>query len=280
MGDGTEFIFLSLLKNWFIGATAGTISNTVITPIQRVKLLLDTQDFHPVIRSKHIPRYHGFFDCCNRIISQEGIKSLWNGNFANMMRYFPNQAFNFAFKDFFKRIFPNFAPETEPWKMLGTNLTCGGLAGGLSFLILYPLEFPGGFKGVAAKEWRYHHTMLKNALPMAMTFRAVYFGGYDSMKTLIYGDERNGNIVFRWMIAQFVTGLAYFVSHPFHVIRVRMAFPTHPPFRGPFDCCRKLVNTGGLACLFKGAWKNIIRGSGAGSLILVLYDQFQKLVFS
>lgn len=41
----------------------------------------------------------------------------WDGNFTNCLRYFPTQAFNLAFKDTFKKMFPKYNPKTEAcWK--------------------------------------------------------------------------------------------------------------------------------------------------------------------
>ena len=37
-------------------------------------------------------------------IAEEGFASLWRGNVPNVLRYFPTQALNFAFKDQFKRM--------------------------------------------------------------------------------------------------------------------------------------------------------------------------------
>lgn len=47
-------------------------------------------------------RYTGIGDCANRVRAEEGIKAFWKGNFTNVLRYFPTQALNFAFKDYFK----------------------------------------------------------------------------------------------------------------------------------------------------------------------------------
>lgn len=49
--------------------------------------------------------YKGIADCFRRVIAEEGVVSLWRGNTANVLRYFPTQALNFAFKDQFKRMF-------------------------------------------------------------------------------------------------------------------------------------------------------------------------------
>jgi len=56
-------------------------------------------------------------------------------------RYFPTQAFNFAFKDTIKGLFPKANPKTDFWRFFAINLASGGLAGAGSLLIVYPLDF-------------------------------------------------------------------------------------------------------------------------------------------
>ncbi len=50
-------------------------------------------------------RYNGIIDCFRRTMTEEGNMALWRGNTANVLRYFPTQAFNFAFKDKYKQMF-------------------------------------------------------------------------------------------------------------------------------------------------------------------------------
>lgn len=33
--------------------------------------------------------YTGIVNCTQRVMAEEGVKSLWKGNFANVIRYFP-----------------------------------------------------------------------------------------------------------------------------------------------------------------------------------------------
>ena len=49
--------------------------------------------------------YRGPIDCLNRVVKEQGILSLWRGNFANILRYFPSQALSFAFKDQYRSFF-------------------------------------------------------------------------------------------------------------------------------------------------------------------------------
>merc|ERR1719174_3153547 len=58
--------------------------------------------------------------------------AFWRGNLTNIIRYFPTQAFNFAFKDSIKTLFPKF---------FLINIASGGLAGAGSLCIVYPLDY-------------------------------------------------------------------------------------------------------------------------------------------
>lgn len=80
-------------------------------------------------------------NCFTRVSAEQGVASFWRGNLANVVRYFPTQAFNFAFKDTFKSIFPKYSAKTDFWKFFATNMASGGLAGAASLLIVYPLDF-------------------------------------------------------------------------------------------------------------------------------------------
>lgn len=76
-----------------------------------------------------------------RIPKETGFLSFWRGNFANVIRYFPTQALNFAFKDKFKTLFLGNVPEDAFWRQFAGNLAAGGAAGATSLLFVYPLDF-------------------------------------------------------------------------------------------------------------------------------------------
>ena len=88
--------------DWLAGGISAAVSKTAVAPIERVKLLLQTQDANPKIASGEVARYTGVISCITRVSAEQGAASLWRGNLANVIRYFPTQAFNFAFKDTFK----------------------------------------------------------------------------------------------------------------------------------------------------------------------------------
>merc|ERR1712096_513019 len=60
------------LIDFAVGGVSGAISKTFTAPIERVKLLIQTQDANPLIRSGEVERYKGIVDCFSRIKSEQG----------------------------------------------------------------------------------------------------------------------------------------------------------------------------------------------------------------
>lgn len=61
---------------------------------------------------------------------------------ANVIRYFPTQALNFAFKDVYKKMFmEGVDKKTQFWRYFAGNLASGGAAGATSLCFVYPLDF-------------------------------------------------------------------------------------------------------------------------------------------
>jgi len=67
-------------------------------------------------------------------------KFFFLGNLANVLRYFPTQALNFAFKDSIKATFktPKDASQVTKFSM---NILSGGIAGSLSLMFVYSLDY-------------------------------------------------------------------------------------------------------------------------------------------
>ena len=151
-------------ESLILSGTAAVISKTVSAPLERVKLLLQNQR-ELIIHDRLSTPYTGFLNCITRIIRNEGILSLWRGNFTNCVRYFPYQAINFTLKEKFKQILfvserNNYnstrntivkankdntnntdAPKTSFVTKLLQNMTIGGMAGVCGITVTYPLDY-------------------------------------------------------------------------------------------------------------------------------------------
>merc|ERR1711896_31461 len=116
MGGDSNFLI-----DFLAGGVSGAIAKTCTAPIERVKLIIQTQDANPLIMSGEIPRYTGIMNCFTRVGAEQGLAAFWRGNFVNILRYFPTQAFNFAFKDTIKGWFPKYSPKTNFWAFFGEH---------------------------------------------------------------------------------------------------------------------------------------------------------------
>ncbi|XP_077426943.1 ADP/ATP translocase 1 [Vanacampus margaritifer] len=291
---------VSFLKDFLAGGVAAAISKTAVAPIERVKLLLQVQHASKQITAEM--QYKGIIDCVVRIPKEQGFVSFWRGNLANVIRYFPTQALNFAFKDKYKKIFlGNVDQKTQFWRYFAGNLASGGAAGATSLCFVYPLDFARTRlaadigKGSAEREF----TGLGNCISKIfktdglkglylgfnvsvqgiIIYRAAYFGCFDTAKGML-PDPKNTHIVVSWMIAQTVTAVAGLISYPFDTVRRRMMMQSGRKeadimYKGTIECWRKILKDEGSKAFFKGAWSNVIRGMG-GAFVLVLYDEIKK----
>ena len=64
----------------------------------------------------------------------------FSGNLANVLRYFPTQALNFAFKDSVKATFKT-AKDATHLEKFAKNILSGGVAGSLSLIFVYSLDY-------------------------------------------------------------------------------------------------------------------------------------------
>ena len=144
-------------------------------------------------------------DCIVRIPKEQGVLSFWRGNLANVIRYFPTQALNFAFKDKYKQIFLGGVDKhTQFWKYFAGNLASGGAAGATSLCFVYPLDFARTrlaadvgksgtereFKGLGdclvkitkSDGIRGLYQGFNVSVQGIIIYRAAYFGVYDTAK--------------------------------------------------------------------------------------------------
>jgi len=280
------------------GGVAGAVSKTAVAPIERVKLLLQVQDASSQISADK--KYKGIADAFIRIPREQGFTAFWRGNLANVIRYFPTQALNFAFKDKYKKFFVRHDPKKNFWLFFLGNLASGGAAGATSLCIVYPLDFARTRlgadvgKGPAERQFKGLGHCLSSiyakdgliglyrgfgvSVGGIIVYRAAFFGGYDTAKAMLLKDPKKAPWWQNWLIAQMVTTVAGVVSYPFDTVRRRMMMQSGRSdilYKSTLDCWAKIARNEGPRAFFKGALSNAIRGSG-GAIVLVLYDEFQK----
>jgi len=212
------------------------------------------------------------------------------------MRYFPTQALNFMFKDFYKQYLER--PRSDGfWPCLLGNMASGGAAGATSLTVVYPLdfartrlavdtgsgktrEFTGTFdcilKTAKASGWGkggVYNGFVVSCVGIVF-YRGAYFGIYDTVSDL--DNMKNAGFLQKFALGYSVTVTAGLLSYPLDTIRRRMMMTSGQDgkkYKNSIDCFFKIVRTPGegFPALYHGASANILRGL-AGALVLVGFD--------
>ncbi|KAG6885580.1 hypothetical protein C0993_012582 [Termitomyces sp. T159_Od127] len=292
--------FASQLTFFLLPTTA--VAKTSAAPIERIKLLVQNQD-EMIKQGRLASPYKGIGDAFARTYRDEGLVSLWRGNTANVIRYFPTQALNFAFKDYFKSLF-GFKKNEGYWRWFAGNVASGGAAGASSLLFVYSLDYARtrlandakSAKSGGARQFNglvdvYKKTLASDGVaglyrgfvPSVVgiiVYRGLYFGVYDSLKPVVLVGALEGSFLASFFLGWGVTIGAGLASYPLDTIRRRMMMTSGSGvnYKSMFDAGSQIISKEGTMSLFKGAGANILRGV-AGAGVLSLYDKLQQILF-
>jgi len=293
MGDKKK---LGFVENFMLAGVAAGVSKTAAAPIERVKLLVQNQD--EMIKQGRLDKpYTGVIDCTTRVLKTEGVYPFWRGNLANVLRYFPTQALNFAFKDAIKVAFatPKDASQAKKFTM---NILSGGMAGTMSLLFVYSLDYArtrlandakgkGGERQFNGLIDVYTKTLKSDGIQglyrgFAISavgifiYRGMYFGLFDTLKPLLLGDTPNVSLSF--LLGWGVTITAGLMSYPIDTIRRRMMMTSGGgvKYKGSIDCGMQILKNEGFMSMMKGAGANVLRGV-AGAGVLAGFDKFKAV---
>ena len=289
----------TFIIDFFLGGISGAIGKTLVAPLERAKLLLQTQHTNSSLSHK----YTGLFDCLKKLLKNEGFFSLWRGNYINVIRYFPNQALNFALKDTFKNLFPKFDSKKNFYKFFFINCLSGGMAGAISLAILHPIDtvrtrlatdnkkikegfgirkFNGTIDCIKKlylyeNGFRAFYPGLVISVVGMFQYRAIYFGVYDSLKEKFFTEKVNFFV--KWAMAQIITLSAGCFGYPLDTIKRRMMIQSgevEKKYKNSRHCFIVMYYEEGIKGYFRGFTANIFRMFGT-SLVLVLYDKLKKI---
>jgi len=234
----------AFLIDFLMGGVSAAVSKTAAAPIERIKLLIQNQD--EMLKKGTLDRpYKGIGDCFSRVMKEEGTVALWRGNTANVLRYFPTQALNFAFKDQFKRMFGYNKDRDGYWKWFAGNLASGGAAGACSLFFVYSLDYArtrlandtksakkGGERQFNGLVDVYKKTIATDGVAGLyrgfviscvgiIVYRGLYFGMYDSLKPLLPSNLRDSFLA-TFLLGWGITIGAGLASYPIDTVRRRM----------------------------------------------------------
>ncbi|GLU20321.1 hypothetical protein SLE2022_365280 [Rubroshorea leprosula] len=286
--------------DFVMGGVAAVISKSAVAPIERVKLFLQNQG--EMVKRGQLKRpYVGVGDCFRRVLREEGLISFWRGNQANVIRYFPTQAFNFAFKGYFKSYFGCSKEKDGYLKRFAGNVASGSAAGATTSLLLYHLDYARTRLGMDSiqcsangqRQFKglldvYHKTLSSDGIVglyrgfgisiMGITmYRGMYFGIYDTMKPIILVGPLEGNFFASFLLGWSITTVSGVCAYPFDTVRRRMMLTSGQPvkYRNSIHALQEIICLEGFTALFRGVTANMLLGM-AGAGVLAGYDQLHR----
>jgi len=291
-----------LLQDLAIGGAIGAISKTVMSPVERVKLLMQTQDSNPEVLSGKVARYTGIGDCFRRVYSEQGLAAFWRGNLVNCLRYAPQQGSALAFNDALGKVFPKFNPKTDFWKNTASNLTSGGLAGAVANTICYPFDFARTrlasdvgktkqFTGI----WNCLSTTVRNqgitglytgwgvTVVGSFVYRAGQLGLFKTIQDMnpYQADKGTLGAVSSFLAVTTARSVIMPFNYPFDTVRRRMMLESEKSkdkrvYKGAVDCFKQVLAKEGAKGMYKGMVPELFRGVG-GSLVVVAYERIHVI---
>ncbi|KAH9464697.1 hypothetical protein Pst134EB_004216 [Puccinia striiformis f. sp. tritici] len=121
------------LKSGVAGGIAGCLAKTLVSPLDRVKILFQTgnPDY-----AKYTGSLGGVFRAIGAIWNQAGIRGLVQGHSATLVRIFPYAGIKFMSYDILhKSLMPETSKETASRRFIA-----GALSGVMAVFVTYPLE--------------------------------------------------------------------------------------------------------------------------------------------
>eukprot|EP00793_Prasinoderma_coloniale_P006398 PRCOL_00001228-RA len=246
-----------------VGGAAGAVAKTVVAPLERVRLLMQTS-----LASGEAP-----VAAFAAVVREEGVTGLWRGNGLNVSRAIIAKGTLFATQDALS-------------KATGSDMLAGGLAGLAAGGLTYPIDLMrtrhaggihSGGRGTAAELW---HAAFMEATKGHHGLRALYAGGsatlggavaVEGIRFGVFGalrrDKPLGDAVWAPAVYGWAAGtFAGLLIYPNDTIRRRLQYKSAPLADGSapakesyLQAGRRLVADGGVRRLYRGAGVYLVK---------------------
>ncbi|KAJ5591765.1 uncharacterized protein N7459_002134 [Penicillium hispanicum] len=265
------------------GGVAGAVSRTIVSPLERLKILLQIQS---VGREEY---KLSIWRALVKMGREEGWRGFMRGNGTNCIRIIPYSAVQFGSYNFYKK----FVESPDGDMSAARRLVCGGAAGITSVTVTYPLDIVRtrlsiqsasfadlGKRDPSEKLPGMFTTMVviyKNEGGMVALYRGIVptvagvapyvglnFMTYESVRRYLTPEGEKNPTPSRKLLAGAISGaVAQTCTYPFDVLRRRFQINTMSgmgyQYSSIWDAVRVIVAEEGGRGLFKGIGPNLLK---------------------
>lgn len=263
--------------NFIAGGMAGCVSRTVVSPLERMKIIFQ-------IQTPGSQNYKGVWPTLVKMWTEEGFAGFMRGNGSNCLRIFPYSAIQFASYNIYK---PFFLAEGESELTVTMRLVAGGFAGITSVAMTYPLDICRTRLSIQCADL---NALNRNdSLGMWGTMKDIYrneggiFGLYRGIMPTIYGvapyvglnfavyesvRKRFSNMeggeptAMEKLAAGAISGaVAQSITYPFDVLRRRFQVNSMlgNPYASTWHACKTIFAKEGLRGFYQGLSANLLK---------------------
>jgi len=276
-----EIVSQPVVSAFCAGGVAGAVSRTVVSPLERLKILFQIQS---VGREEYkLSVGKGLM----KMWKDEGWRGLMRGNGTNCIRIVPYSAVQFGSYNFYKKFF-----ETGGEMNSLRRLICGGAAGITSVFFTYPLDIVRTRLSIQSASfavlqsspntrlpgmWATMVTMYKTEGGILALYRGIIptvagvapyvglnFMTYEIVRTYFTPEGDKNPSAVRKLAAGAISGaVAQTCTYPFDVLRRRFQINTMSgmgyQYKSIFDAVRVIVAHEGVKGMYKGIVPNLLK---------------------
>lgn len=273
-----------VVASFMAGGVAGAVSRTIVSPLERLKILFQIQTTGREEYKLSIGKALG------KMWREEGWRGFMRGNGTNCIRIVPYSAVQFGSYNFFKKFAePSPGADLTPIR----RLICGGIAGITSVTVTYPLDIvrtrlsiqsasfaalgkrdvteklPGMFETMVLM---YKHeggfiALYRGIVPTVAgvaPYVGLNFMTYESVRKYLTPEGDKNPSPYRKLLAGAISGaVAQTCTYPFDVLRRRFQINTMSGmgyrYKSIWDAIRVIVAEEGIMGLYKGIVPNLLK---------------------
>lgn len=268
------------MTNFLAGGMAGCVSRTVVSPLERMKIIYQIQT-----PSSH--NYKGIWPTLIKMWKEEGWRGYMRGNGSNCLRIFPYSAIQFASYNIYK---PYLLGPGESDLTVGMRLFAGGLAGITSVAVTYPLDITRTRLSIQCADlsnlskaeqenlpgmWKVMQNIYKTEGGIFGLYRGIMptiygvapyvglnFAVYESVRKRFSTFEGGEPTAWEKLASGAISGaVAQFLTYPFDVLRRRFQVNSMMgnPYRGVWHACQVIVAKEGYRGFYQGLAANLLK---------------------
>jgi len=250
------------------GGTAGACARTATAPLDRVKILMQTQH----LTSGGAPdKYRGLWQGLVRVFKEDGVKSYWRGNLANCIRVVPYSATQFITFDHCKTVVASFTGRNTP--SVPERLCCGAAAGICASVVTHPLDVVRTRLAVQPELRGINHTFstlwkeggvpafykgLGPTIASLAPFVAINFASYDTLKALAKKHDVCQGTFSSLLLGATAGIIAQTACYPLDTVRRRMQLKGRN-YTSTVNALSTIARTEGVKALYKGMSANTLK---------------------